>query len=250
MRIFSSCEYFFPSYKFRPKVQYLIKNKIFNGPKNEVILTIPHKCLQDNQKINHNCDTIANEMAIYINEYLSSKYTTILLETDKNRANIDDNRVNASVGMTKDEFINNNQYNIDKFLQKTTIELPNVNSTKLWKTLIDKIKNDSIKLLLDIHSYHENILYRKNQNTSCIIFYPDDINNKMSKILTFNNDELLENNIKILLTCPDNYVNAITEICNQYDIPSLLLEFNETKKIEDIKNDITIFLNILINNFN
>src|SRR5688572_7720956 len=117
--LFTSCEYYFPSYKFRPKVEYIVKDKTFNGLKNEVILTVPHKCFQNNQKPNHNCDYMADEMSDYINDYLLKHYIVQLYKSNEKRTEIDDNRVNASLGLTRKEFVEN---------FKDKIELPNEHS--------------------------------------------------------------------------------------------------------------------------
>jgi len=227
------CDYFFPKEKtIYTNIKYKIKNYNPNAIKNKIVLTVPHNCLE-NMSINskHICDFIASDIASYIAKNI--KFAKII-KSDNNRFSIDDNRTNASVGLP------------NKSLITKTIILPNNGSTFLWKNLIEEIREGNIKCVLDIHSYPNNIL-NINDNVSFIIFRPKNINKTLNVFLHKHEKLLSDNNINILNVCPHNEVNAITEMCNQNNIPSLLLEFNENKNILNIKKDINIFLNLLEN---
>lgn len=241
------CNYFFDGHNITQLItNYIINNIKNDGPKNEILLTVPHNCINDNKYIlkHHYCDIVAGNYGKFLHKSLKEKnITTDIILSDILRIETDNNRIEA-IDSNIDPNIYENINNIAENNKSININIPNNYSTKFWNVLTNKIINKSIKMVIDVHSYDDNIL-SDDINTNFAIFVPQNMNTVLRRQIRKYEKKFYDNNIITLNVCPNNNVNAITDFCNKIGIPSFLIEINETRSDLNIKHSLSILIDFI-----
>lgn len=225
----------------------ILNNTIETLPNNNmrVLITVPHSqshSKHDNLKW-HTNDFAAVTAMNYLKYFLEQKNITVhYILSKQNRFSLSDNFINNGIDDNRVEGCIGKKIVSDNYERYLNCN----NSTPLWKNMIYQLKTFKPNFIIDCHSFPEHI--KKSWKYNLEIFMPKNQSKKVKQFLV-NNISLLNNhNIGVVKIIPTNYVNAITEFCNQQNLNSALFEFKELSDDQIKKtcyNIVSLLYNIL-----